>query len=118
MAHVKACLNRPLILYGHTRFLNELNRAISQLLDKNPSLNFCNPQESFRPFQITFLHEQNDFKVLLHKGNKEPPFEVPDNLPALSQLIFEEGEEPDSKKLAQYVKNMENAYSKWLLMKS
>lgn len=117
MRHVLSCVNKPLILYGHTRFLNELIKAIKELLDKDPGLQICNPQESFRPFRIESVPEKNDFKVTLHQGNKEPPFEVPDKLPPLSKLIFQENEEPDPKKLDQYLKNMEIAYSKWLLKK-
>lgn len=117
MPHVENCVNRPILLYGHTRFLNKLNEALLQLVEKNPSLEFCNPQESFRPLRIDSVSEKNDFKVLLHQGNKEPPFEVPDNLPPLSKLIFEEKEAPDPKKLNQYLKNIENAHSQWLLKK-
>lgn len=117
MRHVLSCVNRRLILYGHTRFLNELIKAIKELLDKDPCLQLCNPRESFRPFRIESVPDKNDFKVTLHQGNKEPPFEVPDNLPPLSKLIFEANEEPDPKKLDQYLKNVGNAHSKWLLKK-
>jgi hypothetical protein len=118
MSHILNCVNKPLILYGHTRFLNELIKAIKELLDKNASSEFLNPHESFRPFRIESLPDKNDFKVLLHQGNREPSFEVPDNFPPLSQLIFKENEKPDPKKLDQYLKNMETAYSQWLLKKS
>ncbi|MGO8879773.1 MAG: hypothetical protein ACLPVO_13085 [Desulfomonilaceae bacterium] len=117
MRHVLSCVNKPIILYGHTKFLNELNGAIKELLDKNSSLEFCNPQESFRPFRIESVPDKNDFKVVLHQGNKEPPVEIPDNLPPLSQLIFVEKEEPDPKKLDQYLMKIETAHSLWLLKK-
>ena len=117
ISHVKSRVNKLVVLYGHTRFLNALNKTILDLMNKNLKrfCEFCDHEKPFRPLRIQYFYNKKDYEVVFHQSYKELPSYVPDYLPPLSKLFFEKDEEPDPKELAQYLEDMENDHTRWVL---
>lgn len=112
MNHIKAWVNRPVILYGHKKFVDELARAVSAYLGKNSNGDIFDSGCSSRPFRIETVSEKNDFRISIYQGNKEPPYKIPENLPPLSQLIFTNKQQPDPIKVKKYLERLDKNYYK------